>query len=579
MKLTVKNFRGCKSAKIDIAPIALIAGLNHEGKSSVALAARAALMGDVLTTKTNAAMLVHDGADAGSALVSDGKDIRFKMNWPKGDHTSKGRLHESDIAAGGVRFGALKSDELAARLSEVVGLTPTRDDVAKALSDEGFGEKVIEAVWQQIDESEWDGAMSKASETGAKLKARWTDTTGRSRYGNKIADGWKPDDVADEIADGEVTLEDLKERVVRANGALERALRDAGASAADRDRLTEAVGPMTRDDGVPDELASLRDRRAELESQDKELEAAIGALDQERRDIESREGPKIIVATSCPCCSEQIVVTAKRSADGATLYDIAKGDAPELLDRTESGRALAENGEARAAKSKDQTTVRQQITALTRDIVNRESALEQLNALPEGADNTDDIEAARTAIAVAQKDVSDFESIAKAATLHKSIGNNDTVQKMLKPDGLRRDVLVRRLDEFLFEHVQPLCNAAKFAPITINDELMLTYGGHPYQLLASDSERYRMDAILSLAIAQIDGSALVIFDGADMLDPAGRNGLFKAIKAAGVKALVCMTIFKGESVPDLAKSGLGRSYWVHAGVVEPLGKSAAAATS
>ena len=52
-----------------------------------------------------------------------------------------------------------------------------------------------------------------------------------------------------------------------------------------------------------------------------------------------------------------------------------------------------------------------------------------------------------------------------------------------------------------------------------------------------------------------------------MLDKRGRNGLFKALEVADVRALVCMTFSKREQVPDLAKAGLGRSYWIEGGIL------------
>lgn len=40
MEITVKNYRGCESAELSIAPLALVAGINGAGKSSIAQASR-----------------------------------------------------------------------------------------------------------------------------------------------------------------------------------------------------------------------------------------------------------------------------------------------------------------------------------------------------------------------------------------------------------------------------------------------------------------------------------------------------------------------------------------------------------
>ena len=103
--------------------------------------------------------------------------------------------------------------------------------------------------------------------------------------------------------------------------------------------------------------------------------------------------------------------------------------------------------------------------------------------------------------------------------------------------------------------------------------------GLPYPLL-SKSEQYRVRAVFQVAMAIIDGSDLVVLDEADILDGPTRSGLFKMLDAAtqeGLAALVCMTLSRRDQAPDLAAIGLGRSYWLEAGVAEPIGQEAQAA--
>ena len=97
----------------------------------------------------------------------------------------------------------------------------------------------------------------------------------------------------------------------------------------------------------------------------------------------------------------------------------------------------------------------------------------------------------------------------------------------------------------------------------------MTYGGRPYGLL-SESEGFRSRAVLAIACAKMDGSPVVILDGAEVLDRDGRNGLIGAIKASGKMALLGMMFMASADVPDLAKAGLGESYWIENGVAKPL---------
>ena len=63
------------------------------------------------------------------------------------------------------------------------------------------------------------------------------------------------------------------------------------------------------------------------------------------------------------------------------------------------------------------------------------------------------------------------------------------------------------------------------------------------------------------------------------LDAPTRSGLFSMLGQAELSAVVCMTLSRREQVPDLARAGLGESYWLDDGVLEPLhlpGKAEAA---
>jgi len=104
---------------------------------------------------------------------------------------------------------------------------------------------------------------------------------------------------------------------------------------------------------------------------------------------------------------------------------------------------------------------------------------------------------------------------------------------------------------------------ADFKRVTVDDTMDIRYGGRAYMFLSA-SEQYRVRAILQLCIATLDGSQMVIFDGADILDNAGRNGLLSLLVSSNIHAIVAMTFNKPESVPDL--SGVGKAYWIEKGI-------------
>ncbi|RMD61382.1 MAG: hypothetical protein D6826_10040, partial [Alphaproteobacteria bacterium] len=166
----------------------------------------------------------------------------------------------------------------------------------------------------------------------------------------------------------------------------------------------------------------------------------------------------------------------------------------------------------------------------------------------------------------------------EADRIHTAIEANQHVIDVLAPGGLRARKLAEAVRRFNAEALAPLCEAAGWRAVTLDNGLEPTYGGRPYALLSA-SEQYRVRATLQVAMARLDGSEAVILDAADILDRRGRNGLFKMLIAAGLPALIGMTITDPEKTPppDLAASGRGMTYWIENGIAAPLGNGARAA--
>lgn len=98
--------------------------------------------------------------------------------------------------------------------------------------------------------------------------------------------------------------------------------------------------------------------------------------------------------------------------------------------------------------------------------------------------------------------------------------------------------------------------------------LDVRYKARPFALLSA-SEQYRARVILTMAMAVIDNSAVVIFDAADVLDKQGRNDLFRLAIGAGIPVLACMTLLR-EDADKAASSGKVTVYWLDGGIAERL---------
>ena len=71
---------------------------------------------------------------------------------------------------------------------------------------------------------------------------------------------------------------------------------------------------------------------------------------------------------------------------------------------------------------------------------------------------------------------------------------------------------------------------ATWHPVVITPEIEITYGGRLYGLL-SESEKWRADTLLAIAIARLSGIRLVLLDRFDVLQPTARPQALKLLLA------------------------------------------------
>ena len=109
------------------------------------------------------------------------------------------------------------------------------------------------------------------------------------------------------------------------------------------------------------------------------------------------------------------------------------------------------------------------------------------------------------------------------------------------PDGLRKTSLLRAIDYLrgILGMIHTDSGGA-WRLVEIDESLGMSYGGRPFGL-CSKSEQFICDLSLQALLTEIDGSAIMVIDGADILDATGRDGLFRVLQVGGVNAIVGMT--------------------------------------
>jgi len=545
VRITVKNYRGCAEADLELAPIALVAGLNHAGKSSIAQAVAAALTRNPAivegVTKAGAEVLLRDGEKRGRCTVGD-ESGSVSANWPGASVSEDGRGPQaSEIACGLVSLVGMKPKDAAAALIAAMSALPTLDDLRAACP--GVRPELLDAVWKRIQSEGWDASAKRAGERSASLKGAWEQITGE-RWGVQKGAGW----AAPGLPGADI---DPQQEVAACRQALEDAIANQAANEAEVQRLqAEASKAQSRAATV-----------ANLEEESRTLNADVQRLIAEQNALPRPETAEQMV--ECPHCKGHLVVVSRTDvrAPVAGVTDEENQRRQAAIDAKREEVRVAQVGAAQV-----DSELREYRAALAAS--NR--AQQQLDAMPTGTVTAEQVQAARNALRQADDWNVAVSKTAAAASRHAEIVENNDLVAALAPNGVRQTVLASKMSALRARLVE-LSAAAGWSTVELDDDLRVTLGGRAYGLLSA-SEQFRVRTVLQVALADLDGSDAVIIDAADILDRGGRNGLFSMLRVAGMRALVCMTMNDVKDVPDLSRaSGLGRSYWIGGAVAAPVG--------
>jgi hypothetical protein len=482
-----------------------------------------------------------------------GDDGRALVEWPSARLTSDGKAPSaSPYAVGLETIVTMAGKERLRVLAEYLHADPTREEFGQALDEAEMDVgAVLKTIWPAIERDGWDATASARRERGAELKGAWRHTTG-ANYGSRIAATWRPD-----LAD--IDERDLTQAVSKAQTARDNAISASAVSDAERRRLEDEAELYDA------RIAALERATARVEEYRVASQAAQGA----RAALPPASSP---VSFPCPHCSmplifvkTSLVETRVEKAPGTEI-----GNAE--LKRRRDAIASADGTAARAYD--DLNEARRDVAAGEKALRDSLDARQRLDNWPRAVEASTDITTAEAQLKAAESRLAEFRTKKEADRLHRLVEGNEIVIGLLSPDGLRAAKLAKVLDVFNTE-LGALCETARWSAVRLDDSGGIAYGDRPYGL-ASTSEQYRVRVTLAVAMAKLDGSEVVILDGADILDAPSRSGLFTLLDTVKIAALICMTLPRREMLPDLAAAGIGRSYWLTGGNAEPLGGRMAA---
>ena len=554
MILTAKGFRGISDVNIETAKITLIAAPNYQGKTSAMQCAAAILSGVQIPVedvpKKDCWMLLKDGEKRAEISVEIPNVGAATLTYPDCNRITEGDFFEiSEYAAGLKSLVNYSQKDRAQLLVDLLNAYPTAEQLNAELVKIGIVDpEAQKALWRKIETLTWDGAHKEVSQKGTKIKGQWEETSGE-RFGTAKCKSWLP---AEWESDLETTTEEtLKAELQKAQDWLDVVKSDSAVSEAETIRLKKLA------DMVPNLKQCVEQKTTVLHG----LEVNRSAIEEGIANLPTAQQPETI---ECPHCQ------------GKVSYAFGKLVIPQILTDEELKARQKNIDECRASLKKvvdEINTETEHLRKLQSELKISEDAARDLTKVKKRrkgeVDPKEKLPELEAALERAKGRLSAWEKKNRADKLIVQFEQNQKIVALLAPDGLRLVSMKSALGGYNAE-LKKICTLAKWATVEVKSDMSITMGNRYYSLL-SESEQFRVRVALQVAAAVIDGSKIVLIDGADILDKAGRNGLFRVLMNSELEAVVAMTIDDIDQVPDLSKID-GVSYWIESGVSKALSR-------
>ncbi|MFY0554708.1 AAA family ATPase [Pseudomonas aeruginosa] len=577
-KLEITNFQGLRHAALDVsAPVLLVAGHNGAGKSSLLDAIAMAFNGQPrrVSLKKEMDKLVTEGSKKGEARV-EWLDAAYEVQvcgvaLPTGKGSALTDSPFLPYVLDASLFASLDAKERRRVLFDLSGASTSPNQIAERLVAKGHAAALVEKV-KPLLRSGFPAAVEQAKAYASESRGAWKAITGEN-YGSEKAVDWAPELLATVVTEDQVAeagknlqlLEDDLAEAQQALGASKQARQAADGRAQRIAKLRELVDlePRRRNKLTTDE-----------QNQDEWSEKVMAAELASSRSVPHQP-------LTCPHCQGAVDLQAGTLVVHQPPEQIADAEAARRLPEYREYLASAQRAVANSQRDLDECqAAAEQIKALEAESVEAPSA----EAIANGEQAINELRQARDASraklvalqeaveAAAQREA----SIAKAQAAHQDVVAWTGMADALSPTGIPAEILADAIGP-VNELLQRLSGTAGWSPVQISADIDVTFGGRLYGLL-SESERWRCDATLALAIATISGLRLALLDRFDVLDiPARTQQAMKLFQSLAAGGEIDTLIVAGTLKEAMAKTPTWlQAVWIDAGQLVDQQQQAAA---
>ncbi len=566
--INIQNILGIRAVDIALtAPVAIIAGRNKAGKSSLIESIRLAMIGkaDRVNLKKDYDQLVTDGAKKGTATVSidvGGITSNCSMTLPSGMGQHSNHEYLPYVLDASL-FNSLAVNDRRKMLFKLTACSITAEVILEKLK----GRKCSSIKAAELNFKDGIEAASKAAKTKAtEAKGSWKAITGET-YGEVKAISWKAPEVeATDLPDlnaVETKTTEWADHVARVNQNL-------GGFQQELKQLAETNARITTLHTKANSIERIKTKIEEDKKQQAHWAAKIA-------DAETKAQGTVQTNTfECPCCGGGLLLENGKLHAHLIEDDVATPD-PEAV------KALPEYRKAHQLHTSA-------LLNAEKELIQAQVAEEELKTL--GAVKTSDsiqtqIDDARTKLTYSQSQhkewsdkkalVTDHQRKAEAATkatenalkYHTDVAEWTAIGDALAPDGIPAEILASALKP-VNDRLRESATKTGWMQVSISSDMQISADGRAYALLC-ESEKWRTEAMLCEAISHLSGLKLIILDRMDVLDLPSRGELLKWLNSLATSseietAIVCGTLKEAYKAPNANF----QSFWLEQGVIAAL---------
>lgn len=589
--LYVANFLGLASAELQLqAPVQLFAGANGAGKSSLRDAIALALTADLgrVSLKKDAPQLIRAGAEAACCEVVDSDGDTYSVTISAaGKITDSQKGREADAMLASVldaqRFARLDGTERRAFLYDLMGVKVDQGEIARRLEARGCHITKVHRVLPLL-RAGFDAAAKQAKANATEAKGAWRAVTGET-YGSAKAISWHaPVPQHDATAAKQAATE-----LQHCDVAIEQWQQQVGKLQAEEQRRQQLQSKLPALDAYADRLERIEKKLAldkeQLDNWEADLvktKVAAGSTPRTGliHDLARALGDTLFfVGEKHEFLPRwQAVLAAYESEHGPVNGAAGDGKALARLPSIQQSRDLVasavKNGQrdqVAALQARDEAESIRAELAEVFDASALAAARQQIDTLKaqraELVKKADAFKAAKAAADAAEKKTADAQAHAEDVATWDAIGD------ALSPDGIPAEILAEALGPINARLAQSAADTG-WPAVVIAADMAITSGGRDYRLL-SESEQWRVDAVLAESISHLSGIYLLVLDRFDVLDLAGRGellGWLDALAEAGeiATALVFGTL---KALPAGLPPTIA-AHWIENGQVQQLKQAA-----